>query len=115
MKKSKLVIVLILIHIFSVLIIAMLYKAKGYTVTLDLRDEVELVLVKKGNKIERPKDPVKDGYEFDDWYSEKEYLTLFNFEEEKINSNITIYSKWNVIQYSVEYILAESQHQQLIH
>lgn len=59
--------------------------------------EVISVKVSGGEKIERPTDPVKDGYVFDGWYLSSDYSTRWNFESDAVNGNITLYAKWNKI------------------
>ncbi len=59
--------------------------------------EVVSVKVSGGEKIERPADPVKEGYIFDGWYLSSDYSTRWNFESDAVNGNITLYAKWNKI------------------
>ena len=49
--------------------------------------------VSEGEKISRPEDPKKEGYNFGGWYSDSSYTTLFDFDS-VINENTTIYAKW---------------------
>ncbi len=50
--------------------------------------------VENGLKATRPEAPTKDGYDFDDWYEDATFTTLFDFNE-PITEDVTIYAKWN--------------------
>ena len=55
--------------------------------------------IERGTSVDRPTlDPVKPGYEFDNWYNEISYQTLFDFSK-PINENTVIYAKFNYIDY----------------
>lgn len=53
------------------------------------------VKVKKGGLVTEPEKPTKEGYAFTGWFKDKELTQGFNFKEEKINADTTIYAKWN--------------------
>lgn len=57
-------------------------------------------LVEIGDKVIRPTDPTKSGYDFVNWYSDPELENEFNFDT-TITSNITLYAKWAVGSYNV--------------
>ncbi|GHT52840.1 hypothetical protein FACS1894106_2400 [Spirochaetia bacterium] len=44
-------------------------------------------------KATRPDDPTKTRYAFDDWYSDSEFETVYDFDTE-ITGNLTLYAKW---------------------
>ena len=52
------------------------------------------VSVNSGDKITKPAKPTKTGYEFIGWYKESNHNTKFDFENEEINGNTTIYALW---------------------
>lgn len=55
-------------------------------------DNKNVEQITKNTKIEKPSDPIRDGYEFDYWYltvDSKEYLF-----DENVNEDITLYAKW---------------------
>ncbi|MGI6264627.1 MAG: InlB B-repeat-containing protein [Acutalibacteraceae bacterium] len=48
-----------------------------------------------GVKIDKPADPVREGYAFDGWYQEEECETPWNFDEDFVGfAQITLYAKW---------------------
>lgn len=59
-------------------------------------------------KIERPEDPTREGYEFDDWYSDIELTKKFNFDS-GIICDTKIYAKW--IKTVTEYNILEGANQ----
>ncbi|MDY3302803.1 MAG: S-layer homology domain-containing protein [Clostridia bacterium] len=56
-------------------------------------DEVKDITVAKNNTITKPADPVRDGYVFAGWYTDKKLTKEFDFSE-KVTANITLYAKW---------------------
>lgn len=65
---------------------------KKFTVTFNSNGgtAVAEVEVKKGEKVEKPADPTREGFEFEGWTLDGE---LYNFNQE-VNSNITLIAKW---------------------
>ncbi|WP_088935590.1 InlB B-repeat-containing protein, partial [Enterococcus sp. 3H8_DIV0648] len=50
--------------------------------------------VEDGSKATKPSDPTKAGYIFEGWYKEQTFLTQFDFTNETITENVTLYAKW---------------------
>lgn len=44
--------------------------------------------------IEKPDDPVAEGYEFGGWYKDKECETQWDFENDKVTGPTTLYANW---------------------
>ena len=67
-----------------------------YTVSFDTNggSTVSSQTVNEGAKAKKPSNPTKSGYTFAGWYTTQTLTTEFNFDTE-INSNTTIYAKWN--------------------
>ena len=53
--------------------------------------------IAEGDTVSKPADPTRDGYDFKGWFKEDTYTTAFNFTQEKITANITLYAKWSKI------------------
>ncbi len=49
--------------------------------------------------------PTKNGYEFDGWYTNEEFTDLISNISSTQIGDITVYAKWNIIEYSINYIL----------
>lgn len=54
---------------------------------------IKSVSVSRNNVITAPTAPVKDGFVFDGWYTDKNFATKFDFNT-KITKSITLYAKW---------------------
>ena len=54
--------------------------------------------VEKGGLVSKPADSVKDGFIFDGWYYySPDYSTLFNFDDMRVNWDITLKAKWTPV------------------
>lgn len=60
--------------------------------------------VNSGDRVSEPDAPVKIGNTFAGWYSDSDFYTKYNFRN-VVGDNITLYAKWNLIEYSIEYEL----------
>lgn len=49
--------------------------------------------VETGQVIEKPVDPIKEGYLFDGWYTNQELTDIYNFED-PVAQDIVLYAKW---------------------
>lgn len=71
-----------------------------YTVAFDgnyygCRD-YDTLTVQSGQKIQQPESPVRDGYVLLGWYIDKAMTEVWNFEKDKVRSNMTLYALWDV-------------------
>jgi len=66
-----------------------------YKVTFETDGGTEIapITVKRGEKVKEPETPVKEGYEFKGWKSDKDLKFTFDFNR-GISFNTTIYAKW---------------------
>lgn len=68
------------------------------TVTFDVQGHgtapAEQVGMKAGDMIERPEDPSADGYRFDGWYKDTVCTKAWNFDEDIVQADITLYAGW---------------------
>ena len=67
-----------------------LKKKSNFTVTFDTGVGINEETVVEGTKINKPSDPIREGFLFNGWYINGEE---FNFDTE-ISSNITIVANW---------------------
>ena len=61
-----------------------------------MNDQTENVdqVVPRGSVIDRPDDPVRDGYTFEGWYKDEDFNTAFYFND-PVDADITLYAKWS--------------------
>ena len=72
-------------------------KWRNYTATFDSQGGSAVPAVENlehGTTIPLPEVPQKDGYLFNGWYKESALINQWNFSEDTINSDITMYAKW---------------------
>lgn len=56
--------------------------------------EVEDQKVQYGEKVEKPKDPTRDGYTFDAWYQDLDKTEKWDFENDTVTGNMTLFAGW---------------------
>ncbi len=54
---------------------------------------VKAITVNKNAVAEEPTAPIKEGFKFEGWYTDKELTTAYNFTA-KVTKNFTLYAKW---------------------
>lgn len=67
------------------------------TVRFDTRggSEIPSQTVQYGEKIIQPDDPLRNGYEFELWYADIDLTDEWDFENDIVQSNMTLYAKWS--------------------
>ena len=81
------------------------WKPLIYTIKfMDGNDIINTVEINKGNTVTRPEDPTKQGYSFDNWYTDTSFSTIYNFNT-SINEDKFIYAKFDMIKHKVTYDL----------
>lgn len=58
-------------------------------------NEIADQTVQFGEKINRPQDPVREGYVFDGWYTDIHLSDEWDFEQDTVQGNMSLYAKWN--------------------
>ena len=74
-----------------------------YTVTFksDENTVINTVTVKEGNSVGEPENPVKDGYQFDGWYTDVNCTDKYDFNT-VVSADLTLYAKW-LAKYTVSF------------
>ena len=70
---------------------------------IDRGSSVPNQTIASGGFAVRPNNPTKTGYTFDNWYSDSNKTVLFDFTEQSITSDTTIYAKWTANTYMVTF------------
>jgi uncharacterized repeat protein (TIGR02543 family) len=70
-----------------------------YTVTFDAKggtpEPQPITGLKAGDTIQRPSpNPTKEDFDFDGWYKEEAYTNRWNFTNDTVTKDITLYAKW---------------------
>jgi len=72
---------------------------KTYTVSFNANGgspEPSAQTVTEGEKATEPQDVTKDGYTLDGWYKEVAFATQWNFANDTVTADITLYAKWEI-------------------
>ena len=56
------------------------------------------------NQVVEPKDPSRDGYRFDGWYTDAKGTEKYDFRK-PVNSSFTLYARWSPLNYRINYKL----------
>ncbi|KMQ50417.1 hypothetical protein CHISP_2664 [Chitinispirillum alkaliphilum] len=72
-----------------------LWEANDLTVTFDPQngEDVFTVAIASGETVDEPETPVRQGYEFNSWYSDEDLTELWDFST-PVSEDITLYAKW---------------------
>lgn len=71
-----------------------------HTVTFDSMGGTSVEPIKnvaENSLITEPTQPHKNNYIFQGWFKDKEYTNKWQFDSNKVNSNITLYAKWKSV------------------
>lgn len=98
-KKKIGVIIACLLVVVIVAVLLILNANKKYTIDFTGIEGYSSVEIKKGETIEKPKDPEKEGYTFEGWYSDGK---LFDFNT-KIKENIQLEARFKRNVYTVTF------------
>ena len=56
--------------------------------------KMDSVLVERGSLLRMPSAPHRRGYKLEVWYRDIDLLTPWDFEKDRVESNVTLYAKW---------------------
>lgn len=67
----------------------------GFTASFESAGQVvEVQHLHYGERVERPSDPTRAGYDFKGWYSDEMGTVKYDFSRTDISGDITIYASW---------------------
>ena len=79
----------------------------------NINSNISYKIINAGEKVDEPKNLVKDNYVLVGWYKDADFQTPWDFEKDTVNSNTTLYAKWLRVLDSLELILLEIDNQPL--
>ena len=88
-----LLLALLLLGLLIFLLIFLLNK-KTVKFETNCKMKIQDQKVKKGGYVERPAEPTRNGRVFGGWYYDAEYTERWDFENDKVEDNMTLYAKW---------------------
>lgn len=56
-----------------------------------------IVDILNGSSIEKPNEPIKDGYTFVGWFTSNTFDKEWNFKDDVVTEDITLYAKWDKV------------------
>ncbi len=67
-----------------------------YNVTFDSNGGTEVVSISafEGDTIEKPHDPVRTSYDFQNWFTDNTLITQWDFDNDTITTNTSLYALW---------------------
>jgi len=76
-----------------------------YTVTFysDGGSNVDAQYIMEGNYVTEPADPVLTEHVFQGWFSDGDLTVLWDFTSDAVTSNLTLFAKWQINQYTVTF------------
>jgi uncharacterized repeat protein (TIGR02543 family) len=83
------------------------WQAVGqYTITFNSHDgsAVTAITANEGTAVEKPADPSRNGYTFENWYSAASGGTLYTWPH-TLNADVTMHARWTPIPYTITYNL----------
>lgn len=82
------------------------WKPDTHTVTFDANGHgiaPDAQSVDYNEKVTKPDDLTATGYTFGGWYKEENCTNVWDFNNDVVTADITLYAKWTAIKYKIEY------------
>lgn len=97
-KLQAILVFAIILSVFALLLTGCNQTGEDgkFTVTFDSMDgsAQRVVSVNEGEVLSAPAKPTRSGYLFTGWYIERECETLWQFDTDTVNENLTLYAGW---------------------
>ena len=83
--------------VYSNMTLYAMWNTVSYTVSFESTQSSTLdpIQVKYGELLTKPNDPTRDGYDFAGWHKDQELTQPWDFDNDKVYKDITLYAKWN--------------------
>ncbi|GEM_PF-2017765 len=81
------------------------WNINNYTVSFDSKggNTINNLIANYDSTLSAPTIPSKTGYTFAGWYKDDEFTSAWNFANDTVLENITLYAKWNINSYKVTF------------
>ncbi|QIK70658.1 hypothetical protein G7062_10230 [Erysipelothrix sp. HDW6C] len=57
---------------------------------------VDPITVDYNQLVDRPENPQREGYDFSGWFTDEEFRETWDFENDRVKEDVTLYAKWEV-------------------
>jgi len=86
-------------NVTSDLTVTAQYSRATYTVTFDSHggSAVDSQTVAYGQTADEPEEPTKEGYTFGGWYTEEACINEWDFFEDTVTGDLTLYARWSAL------------------
>jgi len=87
-----------IISMILLVVILVACGGKTFTVTWESNGGTGIpnIQANDGSTIDEPVEPTRSGYIFDGWYQDATFETIWDFDNDTVTSDITLYAKWVV-------------------
>ena len=68
--------------------------------------------VVEGDLVTEPEPPTLEGYDFEGWYRDEDLTIAWNFGNDYVTKDTTLYADWELINYTISYILNGGENHQ---
>ena len=80
--------------IILILVLVLVLNKKTVRFETNCKQQIKSQKVKKGGYAERPAEPSREGRTFAGWFFDAECTERWDFENDKVKDNMTLYAKW---------------------
>ena len=77
-----------------ILLLILLLNKKTVRFETNCKMKIQDQKVKKGGYVQRPAEPTRNGRTFAGWYYDTAYTERWDFENDKVEDNMTLYARW---------------------
>ncbi len=84
-----------LMILVTLILFAVVFKKKTVDFVMADGTEIASVLVRKGEKLNRPRDPEKEGCTFAGWYYDATFTEAWDFDTDTVKKDRKLYAKWD--------------------
>lgn len=80
--------------LFLILILVLLLGRRTVRFVTDTDEQIKSQTIRKGGYVDRPEEPKRQGRIFAGWYTDEDRTRRWDFENDTVKDNMTLYAKW---------------------